>query len=247
MKDFVLPVLITGASGGLGLAVTEGLLRRGYRNIIGHYRSDGTALSNVLCDYGLTVERNTVRADLVSESQVEDMYRHVEERFGGVWGLVNMAGASTNGMSWRLALDDFESVLAANLKASFLTTRAVLNGMRSRRGGRIVNISSVVAHVGGPGASHYAAAKAAVEGFTRSVALEVASRGVTVNCLALGYFDKGLISHLSKEILESIVGRIPIGRLGIADEVTPLVNYLLSDESAFMTGQVLHLDGGLRL
>jgi NAD(P)-dependent dehydrogenase (short-subunit alcohol dehydrogenase family) len=158
-----------------------------------------------------------------------------------------MAGASTNGMSWKLSISEFESVLGANLRATFLTTRAALNGMRSRRIGRIVNISSVVAHIGGPGASHYAAAKSAIEGFTRSVALEVANRAITVNCIALGYFDKGLISHVPIEILDSIVGRVPVGRLGMADEIVPLLNYLLSEGSAFMTGQVLHLDGGLRL
>jgi NAD(P)-dependent dehydrogenase (short-subunit alcohol dehydrogenase family) len=116
--------------------------------------------------------------------------------------------------------------------------------MRQQGGGRIINISSILAHTGMPGASHYCAAKAGIEGFTRAVALEAASKKVTVNALALGYFDKGIIAEVPADILEVIKSQIPLERLGNASEIFPLVSYLLSPESAYMTGQVIHLNGG---
>jgi NAD(P)-dependent dehydrogenase (short-subunit alcohol dehydrogenase family) len=147
-------------------------------------------------------------------------------------------------MSWKLSLADFNAVLQANLVSTFLATRAFLPGMREQGGGRIINVSSIVGHTGVAGASHYCAAKAGIDGFTRAVALECASRKVTVNALALGYFDKGIITEVPAEILEVIKGQIPFKRLGSASELQPLVAYLLSPAAEFMTGQVLHLNGG---
>lgn len=247
MIDFSFPVLITGASGGLGTALVEEFLKCGIRNLVCQYRSEASELKEILLKYELDISTRMVKADLTNEQEVETLRKHVETHFGCLWGVINLAGASSNGLSWKLSKNDFDSVFEANLGSTFLTTRAFLPAMREKKVGRIVNISSVVAHLGAPGASHYAAAKAAIEGFTRSVSLEVAGRGITVNCIALGYFDRGLINHVKKEILDQIIEKTPLRRIGRANEIVPLLLYLLSENSGFMTGQVLHLDGGLCL
>jgi NAD(P)-dependent dehydrogenase (short-subunit alcohol dehydrogenase family) len=235
---------VTGANGGLGLQLVSDLLRAGVRDVACHYRSSSEAVSALLRDQGLDPTRHLFRAELTDEIAVRQMREAVLERFGRVWGVVNMAGGVVNGLSWKLSLADFESTVGANLVSTFLVTREFVPGMRDAGGGRIVNISSILAHAGVPGASSYCAAKAGIEGFTRAVAQEVASKGVTANCIALGYFDRGIIGKVPAEVREQMKSRIPLRRLGSATEIFPVVSYLLSQESSFMTGQVLHLNGG---
>jgi NAD(P)-dependent dehydrogenase (short-subunit alcohol dehydrogenase family) len=239
------PVVITGANGGLGSTLVENLLASGVTNLACQYRSKVDTITAILKAYDLRPEDHLFQAELTFEKDVQIMEAAIKNRLGVPWGLVNLAGGSTNGMSWKLSLADFNSVVQGNLVSTFLTTRAFLPGMRQQGGGRIVNISSVVAHSGMPGAAHYCAAKAGIEGFTKAVALEAASKGVTVNALALGYFNKGIIAEVPADILEVIKSQIPLRRLGDASEIFPLVSYLLSSQSAFMTGQVIHLNGGL--
>jgi NAD(P)-dependent dehydrogenase (short-subunit alcohol dehydrogenase family) len=159
--------------------------------------------------------------------------------------VVNIAGGSSNGMSWKMPSAEFVRILHANLLSTFLVSREFIPGMREQGGGRIINVSSVIAHTGVAGASHYCAAKAGIEGFTKAVAQEIASKGVTINALALGYFDQGIIADVPEELLQTIKARVPLRRLGRSEELAPLVSYLLSEAAAFMTGQVLHLNGGL--
>jgi NAD(P)-dependent dehydrogenase (short-subunit alcohol dehydrogenase family) len=239
-------IVITGAGGGLGSALAKGLLEAGVRDLVCHYRSSEQAAAAVLLEAGLDPKRHLVQADLTDEQAVQAMHRQVSERFGPVWGLINMAGTSSNGMSWKLSLEEFKTALESHLVSTFLTTKEFLPEMRQQGGGRIINISSVIAHTGVPGASHYCAAKAAIEGFSRAVALETAQKNVTVNCLALGYFDKGIIATIPPPLLEAIVARVPQKRLGPSRELAPLAQFLLGESSSFITGQVIHVNGGLR-
>lgn len=238
-------VLITGANGGLGSRVVQGLLDIGVTNLACHYRSSAETLTTMLEGRGLDPAKHLFQAELTDETAVRSMGQAISERLGPVWGVVNIAGGSSNAMSWKLSAKEFLAVVQDNLLTTFLVTREVLPGMRERGGGRIINVSSVIAHTGIAGASHYCAAKAGIEGFTRAVAQEVASKKVTVNCLALGYFDQGIIADVPQDMLEVIKARVPMKRLGRAEELSPLVNYLLGAEAGFMTGQVLHLNGGL--
>jgi NAD(P)-dependent dehydrogenase (short-subunit alcohol dehydrogenase family) len=243
------PIVITGANGGIGSALVASLLAAGIRNLACHYHRSAGRIAKVLADYDLG-ENCLFRADLTSEAEVGVMAAIIQARLGAPWGIINLAGSTTNSISWKLSLDDFNHVLQTNLTSTFLTTRAFLPAMRERDGGpggRIINISSVVAHTGIPGTSPYCAAKSAIEGFTRVVAMETASRRITVNALALGYFDKGIIAEVPEDVLDGIKERIPLKRLGRVAEVSALVRYLLSAESEYMTGQVLHLNGGLWL
>lgn len=240
-------VLITGSNGGIGLSTIECFLKQGQSNLICHYRSDGQELSSLLRRYDLDPEKHMYKAELTSDDEVQKMRDQIEKDHGALWGLVNLAGATTNGMSWKLTTEDFRKVIDANLLSTFLCTREFLPGMRAAAEGRIVNVSSVVAHMGVVGAAHYAAAKAGIEGFTRSVALEVANKNISVNSLALGYFEYGMLHQISEPILEGIKSTIPQRRWGNASDVHGILSYLLSPQSTFVTGQVIHLNGGQRL
>jgi len=238
-------ILITGSNGGLGSRLARSFLEAGFQNLACHYRSSSDAIAGLLREHGLDPERHLFKAELTDEAAIRTMREEVTAHLGSVWGLVNLAGGSSNGMSWKLPLAEFTRVLNANLVSTFLMTREFLPGMREGGGGRIINVSSVIAHTGIVGASHYCAAKAGIEGFTRAVAQEVAGKKITVNCLALGYFDQGIIADVPKELLDVVLGRVPVKRLGQASELHPLVSYLLSEQAGFLTGQVLHLNGGL--
>ncbi len=239
------PVLVTGANGGIGLGIVRSLLENGYRDVACHYHAQNGRLTELLSRHELAVERHTFCADLTSEGDVAAMHAAFGERFGAFWGVINVAGASSNAMSWKMPLDEFRRILDANLISTFLCTRAYVPEMRERGSGRIVNISSVVGETGVVGASHYAAAKAGILGFTRATALELAPRGVTVNALALGYFDVGLIESVPSEMRERLLETIPWRRFGTVAEIAALVRYVLSEESAYATGQTFRLNGGL--
>lgn len=238
------PIIVTGANGGLGSTLVADFLAAGFTNLACQFRTSSDRVAEIFASHGLRPGDHLFHAELTSEEAVKSLQENIVSRFGTPWGLINLAGGSSNAMSWKMSLADFNRILQTNLVSSFLTTRAFLPGMRDQGGGRIINISSIVAHTGVAGASHYCAAKAGIEGFTRAVALEAASKKVTVNALALGYFDKGIITEVPAEILEVIKSHIPLKRLGSASEIHPLVSYLLSPAGAFMTGQVLHLNGG---
>ena len=163
---------------------------------------------------------------------------------GAIWGLVHFAGSTSNGMSWKLSLEEFNRVIHANLTSTFLTCREFIPGMREANGGRIITISSIVAFSGIAGAAHYSASKAGVVGLTKSLALELASKKITVNALALGYFNHGMIHTVPENLRAQIRTRIPTDRFGEADEIGGMLKYLLSADGAFLTGQTLHINGG---
>lgn len=236
--------LVTGASGGIGLELVKYFLQHGEDKIACHYHTSADKLAETLAAGGLDPQRHLFQADLTSETDVRNMRAAIHDRFGTLWGLVNLAGRSSNSMMWKLTLADFRDVLEGNVVTTFLTCREFVPEMRDAGGGRIVNISSVVASIGAVGAAHYGAAKAAVSGLTRSMALEVANKNITVNTVSLGYFEHGMIALVPPDILARIKTGIPLARLGKGSEVASLIFYLLGEESAFVTGQTLHANGG---
>ncbi len=237
-------ILITGANGGIGQYVARYLLSHGERNIVLHYRSGNDKVLHLLKEFDLDPKAHAVQADLLDEVAVTRIAGELKERFGGVDRLVNVAGSSSNSMSWKLPTAEFVRILNDNLVTAFICCRAFMPGMRESGFGRIINFSSIVGSTGMPGASHYAAAKAGLGGLTKSLALELASKGITVNAVALGYFNAGLIETVPLDLREDIKGRIPMRRFGEGQDVGALVAYLLSRDAGFLTGQVLHVNGG---
>lgn len=215
------------------------------RNIVAHYRARTAGLSELFERHGLDPQRHCIKAELTDESDVKQLRALANERFGRIWGLVNLAGGSSNRLIWKMTKTDFEDVVANNLMSAFLCLREFAPDFREHGGGRVINVSSIAAFTGAAGASHYCAAKAGVVGFTRAAALELAPKTVTVNVLALGYFDQGIIDHVPANIQDEIRARTPLKRLGIVSEAAAAIDYLLSQHAAFVTGQVLHINGGL--
>jgi len=240
-------ILITGASGGIGCELVNNMLNDGYTNIICQYRTRSTQLEEAVTSHGLNFSKMCQLADLVHEDDVKELRTWVEKFPIPLWAIVNLAGSSSNAMSWKMSIDCFENVIEANLTSTFLTCREFIPGMRERQGGRIINTSSVIASSGAVGASHYCAAKGAIESYTRAVALELAPKNITVNAMALGYFNKGLIEHVDKETQAKVVNKTPLNRLGHVKEIAGLLRFLISDDSAFMTGQIVHMNGGFHL
>jgi NAD(P)-dependent dehydrogenase (short-subunit alcohol dehydrogenase family) len=230
-------ILITGASGGMGTALTDWFLRGNYHLLL-HYFDHVPS----------TPESENVthlRADLRDPDQISTMMKEISHRSGGVDILINNAGISRSGMSWKITSDDWDETMSVNLNAPFHLTKAAIPHMRSSKYGRIINISSVVAQTGNVGTAAYAASKAGLIGLTRTLAKELASSGISVNALALGYFETGMISDVPLEQQAQIIQGIPAGRLGSTDTVCKTVEWLLSDEAAYVTGQVINLNGGL--
>ena len=237
-------VLITGSNGGIGAAVAEYLLAKGERNLAFHYRSNSDKIEALARRYDLDPGKHLFQAELCSEDGLTELRQSIEGKLGTVWGLVNIAGASSNAMSWKMSLSDFRKVIDDNLTATFLSCREFIPGMRSGNSGRIINFSSIVASTGVAGAAHYCAAKGGIESFTKAISLELAPKNITANTIALGFFKYGLINHLSQEIQMEVKEKIPLKRLGAAVDIGSYIGFLLNPESSFTTGQVLHVNGG---
>lgn len=236
--------LITGTNGGVGSQIVSFLLEKGHRNIACHYRNEHSEISGILSKFDLDPQKHLFQANLTDEKQIRSMREGIEGRLGIVGNVVNVAGASKSSMFWKITKDDFQNVFEDNVLSSFLCSREFVAGMRERGYGRIINFSSIVGFTGVVGAAHYCAAKSALVGLTKAMALELANRKVTVNAIALGYFNFGLIEDVPEEMQQQIKSKIPEGRFGEKEDVGGLVQYLLSPESSFITGQLLHLNGG---
>jgi 3-oxoacyl-[acyl-carrier protein] reductase len=238
-------IVLTGASGGIGVALTDYLIGRGATKLALQYRSSPESLFAMLRDRGIDPDKHCFQADLAAEQDVRAFGEAVRTGFGTPWGVINLAGSTSNALSWKLSLEDFERVIASSLTSTFLVCREFIPAMREAEGGRIVNTSSVVAFSGVAGASHYAAAKSGVVGFTKAIARELSSRGITANALALGYFDYGMLYTVPEELREGIRRQIPAGRFGTAAEIGGTILHLFSEQGAFTSGQVLHINGGM--
>lgn len=237
--------LVTGASRGIGRAVALELARAGAEVAVNYAASEGPAQEVVREIEALGRRALAVKFDVADHEAVARGVKEVEEAFGRIDILVNNAGITRDGVCMRLKEEDWERVLSVNLKGAFLVTRAALPGMLKRRWGRIVNISSVVAFSGNPGQTNYAASKAGLVGFSRSLALEVASRGITVNVVAPGFIETDMTAALPEKAREALLSRVPLGRPGTPEEVAYAVVFLASEKAAYITGTVLHVNGGL--
>ena len=234
--------LVTGASGGIGDAIARQLHAQGATVVVaGRRREALEALAGALG------ERVRVAvAELAAAGAAEQLIAAADAE-GGLDVLINNAGLTRDNLALRMNDQDWQTVLDVNLSAGFRLIRGALRGMMRRRWGRIVNITSVVALTGNPGQTNYAAAKAGMIGLTKSLAAEVASRGITVNCVAPGLIETPMTEALSEEQRARILERVPIGRLGGAAAVAAAVGYLVSDEAAYVTGQTLHVNGGMAM
>jgi 3-oxoacyl-[acyl-carrier protein] reductase len=186
-------------------------------------------------------------ADLGDRSAAEALVKQAADAMGGLDILVNNAGLTRDNLFLRMSGEEWDRVLAVNLTAAFLLSKAVLRGMMKARWGRIVNVTSVVGHTGNPGQGNYAAAKAGLAAMSKSLAAEVASRGITVNCVAPGFIETAMTDKLSEEQKARIMGQIPAGRMGTPEDCAAAVLYLASPEAAYVTGQTLHVNGGMAM
>ncbi|MBF39844.1 MULTISPECIES: 3-oxoacyl-ACP reductase FabG [Idiomarina] len=235
--------LVTGASRGIGKAIAQQLVQQG-ATVIGTSTSDkgAAAISDYLGDKGKGIALNVTDADSVQET-----VKSLEKEFGSIDILVNNAGITRDNLMMRMKNDEWNSVIDTNLTAIFRVCKAVVRGMMKRRNGRIINISSVVGTTGNPGQVNYCAAKAGLVGFSKSLAKEVAARGITVNCVAPGFIDTDMTKALTEEQKESIFANIPAARLGKPDEIASAVTFLASDGAAYITGETIHVNGGMAM
>jgi len=235
--------LVTGASRGIGRAIAARLAAQGAL-VLAAARGDhaGAAVQAIQASGG---RADAIALDVTDAAAVEAVVASTLARHGHLDILVNNAGITRDQLMLRLKRDDWDAVLATNLTSAYMLTQAVLKPMIRQRSGRIVCISSVVGQSGNPGQANYAASKAGLIGFAKSVALEVASRNITVNVVAPGMIETDMTGVLPDKTREALVGRIPLGRLGAPEDVAAAVCFLVSDEAAYITGQVLAVNGGM--
>lgn len=235
--------LVTGATGGIGSAIAAALHRQGATVALSGTRRE--KLEEVAAGLGERV--HVVPANLAVADDVEGLVPAAEAAMGGLDILVNNAGITRDNLFIRMKDEDWEQVMAVNLTATFRLMRSAAKVMMRKRWGRIVSITSVVGVTGNPGQANYAASKAGMIGMTKSLAAEVASRNVTVNCLAPGFIQTAMTDVLNDKQKETILARVPAGRLGQAEEIAAGVVYLASAEAAYVTGQTLHINGGMAM
>jgi 3-oxoacyl-[acyl-carrier protein] reductase len=236
--------LITGASGGIGASIARHLHKQGAFVILHGTRE------NVLLELANELENNVayIIAPLNNDEAVNNLIKNAEEKAGKPLDiLINNAGITKDGLIIRMKDTDFDDVLNINLRASFKLCRDAIKGMIKRRYGRIINITSVVGVTGNPGQANYCASKAGIIGMSKSIAAEVGSRGITINCIAPGFIETPMTDNLTDDQKSKILATIPAGRLGTGNEIAGAVVYLASNEAAYITGQTLHVNGGMAM
>ncbi|MCI5146727.1 MAG: 3-oxoacyl-ACP reductase FabG [Candidatus Electrothrix sp. AR3] len=237
--------LVTGGSRGIGRAVCLRLASQGA--LVGiNYVSNVAAAEEVLAEIAVIGGKGFLsRFDVADSKAVQNAVKDITSDHGGVDILVNNAGITRDGLMARMKDEDWDAVLSTNLKGAFTCSKATMRGMMKKRWGRIINITSVVGFLGNGGQANYAAAKAGLVGLTKSMARELAARQITVNCVAPGYIATDMTADLSDDVQENIMATIPLGALGTPEDVAATVGYLAAEESSYMTGQTLHINGGM--
>jgi 3-oxoacyl-[acyl-carrier protein] reductase len=236
--------LVTGASRGIGAAIAQALGKQG-ATVIGTATTASGAeqIGNALLQAGITGAGMAL--DVNDAAQTDTVLKQIAKQYGDVSILVNNAGVTRDTLLMRMKEEDWDAVLSTNLKSVFRMSQAVLRPMMKARYGRIVNISSVVGHSGNAGQTNYAAAKAGMTGFTKSLAQEVGSRGITVNCVAPGFIDTDMTRELAEEQRNRLLQQIPLGRLGHVEDIAAAVAFLASPIAGYISGETLHVNGGM--
>lgn len=236
-----LVALVTGASRGIGKAIAERLAEDGFFVIGTATTENGAeAISSYLADNG-----KGLLLDVADAESIENFMKTVNDNYGAPAVLVNNAGITRDNLLMRMKDQEWDDIINTNLTSVFRMSKAVMRGMMKAKSGRIINISSVVGATGNAGQSNYAAAKAGIIGFTKSMAKEVGSRNITVNTVAPGFIDTDMTKELSEDIKNTLLTGIPLGRLGAAEEIAHAVAFLASEGAAYITGETLHVNGGM--
>jgi 3-oxoacyl-[acyl-carrier protein] reductase len=236
-------VLVTGASGGIGGAIARAMHAQGATvALAGRNREALDALAAELGD-----RCHVIVGELGDTASADAMLAAASDAMDGIDVLVNNAGLTRDNLAMRIKDEDWQEVIDVNLTAAFRLSRGVLRGMMKARWGRIINVTSIVGVTGNPGQTNYAASKAGIIGMSKSLAGEVATRGITVNCIAPGFIATAMTESLSEEQKDRLVGAVPTGRLGTPEDVAACAVFLASDEAAYVTGQTLHVNGGMAM
>ncbi len=238
--------LVTGAQRGIGAAIARKLGKDGFALALAARSADALkAFAGELAAEG--IEAEAFPCDVSDAAQVDAMFKGIQEKYGRLDAVVNNAGITRDGLLMRMKEEDWDAVLDINLKSTFLISKAALRLILKSAQGRIVNISSVVGVTGNPGQCNYAASKAGMIGFTKAMAREYAGKGLCVNAIAPGFIESDMTGHLNEAQKATVLGAIPMGRMGSGDEIAAAVSFLVSPSAAYVTGQVLCVDGGMAM
>jgi len=236
--------IVTGASRGIGKVIAEQTAKAGAKTVcVSRSLSDVEKVAKGINEQGFTAI--AIACDITNGEQFQNLVKSVIEKFGSVDILVNNAGVTKDGLIMRMSENDWNIVIDTNLKGAFIGIKTVTRHMMKQRNGRIINISSVVGLIGNAGQANYAASKAGLIGLTKATAKELASRGITVNCIAPGYIETDMTKQLSEKIRDALIQQIPLGRIGQAIDIAAIVCFLASDEAGYITGQTFTVDGGM--
>jgi len=246
MSDSERVVVVTGGSKGIGRSVALKFAEEKPKIVILHYDPDESAANETLDMLSVHgVEAISHKVDVSLNEEVGKLFKEIISQMGRVDVLINNAGITRDALLMRMSENDWDMVMNVNLKSVFNCTQVIVRPMIKKRSGSIVNIASVVGQIGNAGQANYSASKAGIMGFTKSVAREVASRGITVNAVAPGYIDTEMTASLPSNVKEAFLKQIPMGRLGMPEDVAETVYWLCSDAAGYITGQTIHVSGGI--